>query len=195
MLTRLQYAGDVERLNDDLYDYAASIAAGQLLPAGTPSLAKRFTTHLYRIDGDWRQVGYRSCPGIGGFNIVSLPLNTSSVTFEGLQPGSSLAPDDPGEWRTGADGDKVGGVTANYNTTLVKPGWRWGLVVAMKDGSAQKFPMHSEASGTVSVEVPDDADGLYLVVLGAPGVQCYNPQDYDESNDLQFPYRFKVTKN
>lgn len=192
VLTRLQYGGDVTRLNDDLYDYAASMATGELLPEGIESLAERFTTAIYMTEDGWRQVGYASCPGVGGFNIIALPLTTSSITFEGLEPGSALAPGDPGQYRAGEDGGLAGTVT-RYNTTNVRPGWRWGLVVVNKDGTAQKLPMQTSASGTLSVQLPAGTTHLYLVVLGAPKELCVSPVDFDERTDLQFPYRFKLT--
>ena len=198
---RLYCDGDVDRLNGMLYDYAAHMATYDL-PALRPWRQEgidAYNTSLYDADDGWLQVGYASCPQEGGFNVVEIdaaPGAALTIDFEGLAPGSPLAQDDPGIWH--AEGDEAGvptaaGRTRAYNPSDIDPGWRYGLVTLMSDGDVRYGEAHWEKRGVVRAKVPEGAERLWLVVVGAADRVVPNPWDEDERTDFQMPYRLRIT--
>ncbi len=197
---RLFCGGDVDQLNEMLYGYATHMATYDL-----PSLQPwrqagigTYRTAFYDAGNGWLQVGYASCPQEGGFNVVEIdaaPGAELAVTFEGLAPGSPLASDDPGVWH--AAGDEAGvpaaaGQTDVYNPSDVDPGWRYGIVILMDDGSVRYGEMHRNQQDTVRAAVPEGADRVMFVVVGAADRVVPNPWDEDERTDFQMPYRIRI---
>ena len=108
-----------------------------------------------------------------------------------MEPGSSLAPKDPGEWRTVID--KVGGTVRNYNdVNRGNVGWRYGFVTLNADDSRSYSEVFSQPNGVVSVIVPGNARKLFMVVQGSPDTYLQQPWDDNELTDAQFPYKIKL---
>ena len=153
--------------------------------------AKKYSTKLYAKDG-YYQVGYSSCPGSTGFNVISLDVPEAGsivkVDFVGLDTGSSLASEDPGTI-VNADSEKVGVVT-NYNRNNVAAGWRYGLV-AVVNGVAQYTPMNKDKESTVSYTILEGTNKLFFVVMGAPEQYMSHAWNEDETDDFQCPYKVK----
>ena len=184
-----------------LYDYAAHMATYDL-PVLWPWRREKISayhTALYDAGDGWKQVGYASCPQEGGFNVVEIdaaPDTMISISFEGLAPGSPLAQGDPGVWHT--EGDEAGvpmaaGRTDAYNPSDIDPGWRYGLVTLMADGTVQYGEMHGEKRCAVRSNVPEGAECVLFVVVGAADQVIPNPWDEDERTDFQMPYRIRIT--
>ena len=184
-----------------LYGYAAHMATYDL-----PSLQPwrqtgigTYRTALYDAGSGWLQVGYASCPQEGGFNVVEIdaaPGAELAVAFVGLAPGGPLAPDDPGVWYAAGDEACVpaaAGRTDVYNPSDVDPGWRYGIVILMDDGSVWYGEMHREKQDVVRATVPEGADRVMFVVVGAADRVVPNPWDEDERTDFQMPYRIRIT--
>lgn len=64
------------------------------------NLKGNYNTDLYKIGDQNYQVGYASCPGTTGFNIIRLkdytPGKPVSINVEALEPGSALVKGDKG---------------------------------------------------------------------------------------------------
>ncbi len=199
---RLYCGGDVDRLNEMLYGYATHIATYDIpfLQPWRREGMDTYHTALYDAGDGWLQVGYASCPQEGGFNVVEInasPREELSIAFQGLAPGSPLAQDDPGVWH--AEGDEAGvptaaGRTDIYNPSDVSPGWRYGIVTLMADGTVQYGEMHFEKQDIVRETVPEGADRVLFVVVGAADQVVPNPWDEDERTDFQMPYRIRITE-
>ncbi|MDH6342839.1 hypothetical protein M2480_001506 [Parabacteroides sp. PFB2-12] len=184
---------NVETLYEDMYDYATRMVTYDLdvVRDYRPSTTGNYATKLFNA-GDYYQVGYASCPGTTGFNVIALNVPDAGTTikadFVGLQPGSALAADDPGVM---IDGDgNVAGTTRNYNKHTVEAGWRYGFV-AIVNGKAQYAPMHKESAGQIAYTVPANTSHLYLVVQGAPAQYVIHGWNDKESDDAQWPYKVK----
>lgn len=110
-----------------------------------------YSTSLYKVADQKYQVGYASCPGTTGFNVIKLknaPGKTVSVKVDALEPGSALPKGDKGEM---LDGDgKVVGTTKTYNAQDNKTSdYRYGYV-AIVGGKPVYSDMHKGANGTAS---------------------------------------------
>ncbi len=126
------------------------------------------------VDGEeWFQIDADHCPENYGYNITTLRLpeagTTVTVTFKGLA-----------------------GESGYRSVNKAKAGWRWGLVCYNEDGSTTYGPMQSASEGTASLTVPEGAQKLWLVVMGAPTQWWHHEWDDNTSNDEQWPYRVKI---
>ena len=200
---RLFCEGNTVKFYDELYDYATRMVTYDIDAVRTLATdnAKSYAaTRMYDGGEGWLQIGYASCPGTTGFNIIPLEVTaagasrTVNVTFEGLTPGSLLAKTDPGK-RVDSDGNTVS-TTSRYNTqTNQTAGWRYGFV-ALVNGNPVYAPMNTAAASEPSEaawDVPTGATKTWLVVLGTP--DTYNPHPWNdkEEDDEQWPYRIKLT--
>lgn len=191
--TRLYCGGDLSRLYDDLYDYAARCANYDFdaVHAYVTESALNHSTKLYKT-ADGYQVSYSNCPGTTGFNLIALNVPAAgtalSATLTGLTPGSALAAGDPGTIFDG-DGNAVA-QTSSYNSQQnTAESFRFGFVAVKADGGSVYGDMTTGESGTASFTVPEGAERLYLCVLAAPTQYNRHAWDDDESNDEQWPYR------
>ena len=75
---------------------------------------------------------------------------------------------------------------------LENPGWRYGIVILMDDGSVRYGEMHRNQQDTVRATVPEGADRVMFVVVGAADRVVPNPWDEDERTDFQMPYRIRI---
>lgn len=193
---RLYCNNDLETLYAELYDYATRMVTYDMdvVRNYVTEAACNYATKMYDTDGGYYQVGYASCPGTTGFNIIPLNVPQAGTTvkadFAGLAVGSALAKDDPGTVLDG-DGNPVGTATAyNNNGGNTVAGWRYGFV-AVVNGTPQYAPMNQEKSGVVSYTIPTNTEKLYLVVMGAPVQYKSHPWNDDETDDEQWPYKVK----
>lgn len=193
---RLYCNNNAATLYEELYDYAARMATYDLdgVRAYATDEAKSYSTRLYETADGYYQVGYGSCPGTSGFNVIALnvPQAGTVITadFEGMAVGTALAADDPGN-RVDTDGNTVGTAsTYNNNGGNTAGGWRYGFV-AVVNGTAQYAPMHQEQTGNVSYTIPAGTQKLYFIVLGAPEQYKAQVWNDDEQDDEQWPYRVR----
>lgn len=145
---------------------------------------------FHKLSDGSHQVAYSHCPGTTGYNAI--PLNvpeagtTVTTTFEGLQPGSSLAADDPGVCSVNGSTRTV----TKYNSgSLTRAGWRYGYVALLNNGQRMYSEMNKKGKMDVEFTIPDGCEKLWFVVLGAPTTYEAHPWDEDESNDDQWPYK------
>ncbi len=131
--------------------------------------------HLSSVDIDgeeWFQVDSAYCPQNYGYNITELNLPAAgtdvTIQFQGF---------------TG-DGYR--------SIKTARAGWRWGLVALNSDGTTTYGQMQSDKEGTLTYTVPEEAERLWLVVMGAPTLWWHHEWDDDASDDEQWPYRIKV---
>ncbi|MDR1783400.1 MAG: DUF6055 domain-containing protein [Dysgonamonadaceae bacterium] len=192
---RLYCGNQIAVLNNEIYDYAARMATFDIdrVRESGASQTDKFSTKLYKLDDGYYQVGYASCPGSTGFNIIPLNVPQSaskvSVQFKGLAPASSLAPEDPGDYK---ESDAVKGKIDKYNAGVASTmGWRYGFVAQKTSGERVYGSVNQNADGNVEFEVPSDTKRLFLVVTGAPTKYSAHPWDEKELNDEQFPYKVK----
>ncbi len=192
---RLYYGNQWEAMLLELYDYATRMATFDI--DGIRDYAKgnigKYSTQLYVVADDYYQVSYSSCPGTTGFNVIPLKVpetsTTVSVRFEGLLPGSPLAPDDPGEYM---ESEVIKGKVNTYNSGPANDkGWRYGFVALLEDGTREYGEMNQKESHTVNFTVPSNTQKLFFVVLGAPKKYKAHPWDEKELNDAQWPYKVK----
>ena len=188
--------GDYKIQREELFDYAMKLATFDLdrIRGYANNYVDRYYTTFYE-NGGYLQIAYSKCPGATGFNVIQLNIpngdRTISVEFVGLEPGSALAPKDPGEWRTVID--KVGGTVRNYNdVNKGNVGWRYGFVTLNTDDSRKYSEVFSQPNGVVSFTVPGNARKLFMVVQGSPNTYLQQPWDDNELTDAQFPYKIKL---
>ena len=185
-------------LNDlykELYDYASHMVTYDIdgIRNMATESACNYSTKVFETNEGYYQVGYSSCPGTTGFNIIQLNLpsngNTIKVYFQGMASGSALADSDMGKVIDG-DGNTVDNVR-NYNATNnIESGWRYGFV-SIVNGKAIYSSMYSNKNDVISYEVPQGATKLYMVIMGAPSSYTSHPWNDNERDDLQWPYKVK----
>jgi len=197
---RLYLDGDLDALYDELFDYACRAVTFDF-DAARPYAGDwqgRYGAILYPDGEGWQRVAYASCPEANGFAAVALDAaggeRTLRIRFRGLEPGSPLAPGDPGRYCLGDEyiEENLTGRTRAYNACDAAPGWRYGTVMLLSDGTRRYGPCHRDREGTLRVDVPGDAVCVYLVVLGAPERYVCHVWDDDESTDAQMPFAIAV---
>jgi hypothetical protein len=185
-------------LQKELYEYAAHAATFDF--DATRQYADpyidRYSTKMYSACNGFYQVAYAQCPGATGFNVIPLDVpkagTTVAVELKGLHAGAPLAADDPG---TITDTDeKPVGTTATYNAVGADQGWAYGLVALKDDGRREYSAMNLTYSGSkAEYKVPAGTAKLFVVVQGSPKAYHQSPWDEKADNDLQCPYRLKVS--
>ena len=194
--TRLYCNGDWSKTKKELYDYASRMATFDIdgVREYSEGYLGRYHTTFY-TSGEYYQVAYANCPEATGFNVI--PLNVPdagnmvvAADFVGLEPGATLASDDPGEYM---ESETVKGTTTKYNTagSAGNMGWMYGFVALKQDGSREYGEAHSDKSGRVSFTVPAGTQSLYFIVQAAPQNYVVHPWDEKELTDEQFPYKVK----
>ena len=182
---------------EELFDYAMKLATFDLdrIRSYAINYVDRYYTTFYENQG-YFQIAYSKCPGATGFNVIQLNIPNGnkviSVEFVGLEPGSPLAPQDPGEWRKVID--QVGGTVRNYNdVNRGNVGWRYGFVTLNNNDSRTYSQVFSQPNGVATFTVPGNAIKLFMVVQGSPNTYIQQPWDDNELTDAQFPYKLKFT--
>lgn len=193
---RLYCNNDLQTLYTELYGYATRMVTYDMdvVRNYVTETACNYTTKMYDAAGGYYQVGYASCPGTTGFNIIPLNVPEAGTTvkanFAGLAVGCALAEEDPGT-TLDADGNVAGTATAyNNNGGNTAAGWRYGFVAIM-NGAPQYASMNKENAGVVSYTIPIGTEKLCLVVMGAPVQYKSHPWNDDETDDEQWPYKVK----
>ena len=191
---RIYDNNDYSILREELFDYAMRIATYDLDSLRMYSLefVDRYQTTFY-LNDDYYQIAYNKCPGATGFNVIhlNLPIGDQQiwVEFVGLEPGSALAPQDPGI-TTKEEGQ--GQAVRNYNkVNKGNVGWRYGFVSINTDDSRTYSYVYSEPNGYGYFEVPKNAKKLMMVVQGSPDSYIHSAWDDNETTDAQFPYKLK----
>ena len=107
---------------------------------------------------------------------------------------AALAADDPGLYYIGdeATPENLTGHTRIYNAVDAAPGWRYGFVAYLTDGTRVYSDVCAEDEGAVSFDIPEETQYLYFVVLGAPESYQVHVWDNDESMDAQMPFELRV---
>ncbi len=149
------------------------------------------------------QVAYASAPQATGFNVIPLEVPDAgtevSVEFTALASGTDLLYGDPGYYLDG-DSHLVSSGVTSYNTTTDIRNFRLGYVALMDDGTRQYFVEDSlychgkgKSSATVSMNVPEGTNRLWLVVSPSPTSYLQHRWDENIKNDDQWPYRIKLS--
>lgn len=196
---RLYLANDLNAFYDALYRYASHAVTFDFAAAAPYSAAwqGRYDATLYDVGDGWQRIAYASCPEANGFSAIPLDhqgANRVTVSFRGLQPGSALAADDPGLYYIGdeATPENLTGHTRIYNAVDAAPGWRYGFVAYLTDGTRVYGDSCAAQEGVVSFDIPEGTQYLYFVVLGAPESYQVHVWDNDESTDAQMPFEIRV---
>ena len=152
---------------------------------------------LFYQNGEYLQISYSKCPGSTGFNVIQLNVPDLDgdrkviIDFVGLQPGTELAPEDPGEWMRE---DGFGGTVRYYNSVNKgNVGWRYGFVSINSDDTRTYSEVFSKPRDSVHFEVPRNTKKLFFVVQGSPEKYIKTIWDDNETTDAQFPYKIKLT--
>ncbi len=205
----IYYNKDLNKLYKDLYTYASHMvyydipwvySSNASAPVVPEEAKGNYSTTLYKVGDQKYQVGYASCPGTTGFNVIQLKTPAAgtkvSVDIEALEPGSALVKADKGEVKD-ADG-KVVKTTKTYNEQTNKSSnYRCGYV-AIVGGKPVYSTMYYPAKGGVgdlgSAEytVPAGTEKLYFVIQAAPDEYHRCAWNSDEGNDEQWPYAITV---
>lgn len=192
---RLFLDNDLNMFYEQLFKYAVRTVTFDYdeIRAWSQPYQGRYDTILYDAgDGFW-QVAYTDCPEANGFSVVPVPLDEGTsevtVTFRGLAPGAALAEGDPGSYYVG---EELAAEKDCYNSYAGVPGWRYGFVSLLDNGTRVYGEMHDESEGIATFEIPDGAVYLYFVVLGAPEEYVCHGWDDTEENDVQMPYALKM---
>ena len=196
---RLYLDNDLNAFYDTLYRYASHAVTFDFAAAAPYSAAwqGRYDATLYDVGDGWQRIAYASCPEANGFSAIPLDHQGASrvtVSFRGLQPGSALAADDPGLYYIGdeATPENLTGHTRVYNAVDAAPGWRYGFVAYLTDGTRVYSDSCAAQEGAVSFDIPEGTQYLYFVVLGAPESYQVHVWDNDESMDAQMPFEIRV---
>lgn len=194
--TRLYCNGSWEHTKEELYDYASRMATFDIdgVREYSDGYLGRYHTTFYK-NGEYYQIAYADCPEATGFNVIPLNVPDASNTvvtadFVGLEPGATLAADDPGEYM---ESEAVKGTVTKYNTagTAGDMGWKYGFVALKQDGTREYGTPTAEKNGKVTFTVPAGTKNLYFIVLAAPQTYSAHPWDEKELTDRQFPYQVK----
>ena len=86
------------------------------------------------------------------------------------------------------------GHTQVYNAVDAAPGWRYGFVAYLTDGTRVYSDSCAAQEGAVSFDIPEGTQYLYFVVLGAPESYQVHVWDNDESTDAQMPFEIRVER-
>ncbi len=199
--TRIISGNDWSKTWDDYYEYASHTLTCDFGEPGkyyNPWYAS-FGTTLYAKDGKFRPA-YKNCPSTSGFNVIELkvPLKDTSVSADlsSLPVGSMLDSRDPGE-AVNADGKAIA-KTDRYNSNVYdnkkydRSNFRFGFV-GIKNGKPFYGKMASGASAKASMEVNQDFDRFYLVVLASPETYSHHYWNDTEADDIQWPYEVRFT--
>lgn len=196
---RLYLDNDLNVFYDTLYRYASHAVTFDFAAAAPYSAAwqGRYNATLYDVGEGWQRIAYASCPEANGFSAIPLDHQGASrvmVSFRGLQPGSALAADDPGLYYIGdeATPENLTGHTRVYNAVDAAPGWRYGFVAYLADGTRVCSDSCAAQEGAVSFDIPEGTQYLYFVVLGTPESYQVHVWDNDESTDAQMPFEIRV---
>lgn len=199
---RLYLDNDTQAFWDEYYDYASRMVTYDIdnvrqYRNSTWGPSNQYSTSLFTIGDKEYQVAYSRCPETSGFNIIRLntPKNggTVKVDFKALPVGSALAAGDTGEYKKG-DNEGIGGSVTNYNSNTTNssdPDFRYGFV-AVVNGEPVYSEMTHAAEGVASMDVPADAEELYMVVVPTPAKYTTHSWDVDDLTDEQWPYSFKL---
>lgn len=191
---RIYLNNNLDKLYEELYDYAAHMATFDMdtIREYSGSWRNRYKTTLYDSEDGYRQVAYSSCPEATGFNVIPIELEEGkqqiTADFAGLKAGSKLAADDKGEYK---EEEKIAGNTDVYNVSEYEPGWRYGFVALCDDDTRIYGEMNKAEKGKITFDIPSNAKELYFVVLGAPNEYCSHGWDEKEITDMQTPYKVK----
>lgn len=195
---------DVQDLAEKLENFYQTET--EALQFGTSGLINDYKLQVYLLyTNDWvatdsgydNQIAYANTPEANGFSAVKLTVPENHLLhldFEGLQPGSSLASDDPGIYLIGDDPASETiqkESTDTYNEWDGAAGWRYGIIALLQDGTRQYSPMYQDAKGSIDYTVPENTELLYLVVVGAPETYVPHVWDETEKTDVQMPYRIR----
>lgn len=184
---RLYNDGSVEKFNNELYDYASKISTFDLdsIRKYANDWQGKYKTNMYEAEDGYYQVAYRDCLSATGFNVIELLLDSNElkIDFVALDQGAKLAEKDTDEYKV-----------TNYNITKdITPGYRYGIVVLQKDGKRIYSKMYSKQEDVIDFEVPNKYERIYFVVSGAPKEYHNHPWNENELDDIQLPYKIKLT--
>ena len=169
-----------EQFNDEMFDASRRIVNLDFNHAFdvTRQHAGQMTTKLSAPDAQgWRMIAPENCPENYGFNAIPLTIpqagTTVSVDFKG---------------QAGAKG---------FNAISTdKAGWRYGFIATDKEGKCSYSETGKENNGSLSYQVPEGTDKLWLVVMGAPTEYWRTQERWSnegtDTESAQWPYSIKL---
>ena len=192
---RLYLDGDVDAFYRETYEYAVKTTTFDFdaCRAFVDRQYERYDAQFYGSENGYKQIAYKNCPEINGFSVVKLnPAQGSRVTidFKGLDPGSPLAVDDPGEYLVQETKKEK---TRKYNEFDGTVGWRYGFVALLENNERVYGESQTEKEGTIAFDVPEKSKALFFVVAGTSNKYVPHPWDATELNDPQAPYSVRIT--
>ena len=194
---KLYLSNDYDEMKNELFDYAMKIATYDLDELRIYSLEflDKYETIFYENKG-YYQIANKQFPGNTGFNVIPLNLpkndNKIKVEFVGLEPGSELAPDDPGEWIL--YDNVIGGKVNTYNNVNKgNIGWKYGFICLNSDDSRTYSKQFNSNNDIIDFDIKNNCKKLFMIVQGSPENYVQQPWDNKEINDAQFPYKLKFT--
>ncbi len=140
-----------DQFNDEMFDACRRFMTWDM--KRIEQVAKRYANQhqctLKDLQDGWYRIPPAKCPQNYGYNGIKLKVPAAGtkvvVSFKGM---------------AGTEG---------YNAVKTdKAGWRYGLAASLKDGRRVYSDVGREAEGTAALEVPQDTEFLWLVVMGAP---------------------------
>lgn len=196
---------DLEELYRQYFDYACRLVTWDL-DVCVPYRNNYIGDFDYRCsklkDGSY-QVAFASCPQSTGFNVIPLEVADAGTTvtteFTAFANRARLADADPGEYLNGdTQWQKREQRFYNPNTHYAARGFRLGYVVLLKNGERQYYSEDkvyctgaTKTTETVSFEVPENVDRMWLVVSPAPSEYFQHKWDDSIDGDDQWPYSVK----
>ena len=191
---RLYLGGDVDAFYRETYEYAAKATTFDFdaCRAFVDKQYERYGARLYDSEDGHKQIAYGACPEINGFSVVKLEPDRgkrATIDFKGLDPGSPLAKDDPGEYLVQETKKEK---TRTYNEFKGTVGWRYGFVALLENDERVYGESRTEREGTVSFDIPEKTKELFFVVVGTSDKYVPHPWDATELNDPQAPYAVRI---
>lgn len=160
------------QLNDEMYDRAARFVTWDI-----PTLRERGRNYigaqqsrLHKNNEGYWQPDSAWCPQNYGYNIIKMNRAETGTVVKAQFKG-------------------IAGTKGYRAINTDKAGWRYGFVALSADGTRTYGEMKSDNEGTAQLTVPENCEGLWFVVCGAPQQHWRHPWDDNAANDEQWPYQ------
>ena len=192
---RLYLNNDLEKLYNELFDYAMHMATFDLdvIRDYAGDYHKDYNIKMYDAGDGYEQVAYSDCPEPGGFNVIEIDFEEGQdkvmVDFKAMEPGALLSSEDPAEYKVNGEYE---GTVEIYNDTGVEVGFKYGFVALCDDDTRVYSAQFSGDENVVSFQVPENAEYVYFVVLATSKEYYCHPWDDDELTDAMAPFKLKI---
>lgn len=172
-----------EQFNDEIYDAATRFITWDVPRIKTlcSSYANEHQCKLKKTSGDWYRIPAERCPQNYGYNAIRLQVPESGQDIQ-------------------LDFKGIAGDTAYHAVHTDKAGWRYGFVAVLKNSACVYGSMYTGQNGvnpTVTFNVPEDTQFLWLVVTGAPTAHWdyykqWGELSKEKGQEAQWPYEVRL---